>query len=139
MQNVKPKVRREVNRMKVSFSRKGTFEPTISWLKRQTRAVPKDILAQIGDLGIESLSENTPKDTGETAMGWGYKVKSGNNPEIVFFNNAHPNEKVNIAKIIELGHGTRTGGVVYARPYIKRSMTPVFEQAKEILAREALK
>lgn len=125
--------------MKVSFSRKGTFEPTISWLKRRTRAIPKDTLTQIGDLGIESLSENTPKDTGETAMGWGYKIKSGNNPEIVFFNNAHPNEKVNIAKIIELGHGTRTGGVVYARPYIKRSMTPVFEQAKEILAREALK
>lgn len=125
--------------MKVSFSRKGTFEPTISWLKRQTRAVPKDALNQIGDLGIESLRENTPKDTGETAMGWGYKVKTGSNPEIMFFNNAHPNEKVNIAKIIEFGHGTGTGGVVYARPYIKRSMTPVFEQAKEILAREALK
>ena len=125
--------------MKVTFSRKGEFKPTISWLERRTKPMPKSVLNQIGDLGVESLAEHTPKDTGETSRGWEYKTVPGIKPSISFFNTAHPNESVNIAKIIELGHGTGTGGVVHARPYIKRAMTPVFEQAKELLAREATK
>ena len=125
--------------MKVTFSRKGEFKPTISWLERRTKPMPKSVLNQIGDLGVESLAEHTPKDTGETSRGWDYETTPGFKPSISFFNTAHPHESVNIAKIIELGHGTGTGGVVHARPYIKRAMTPVFEQAKELLAREATK
>ena len=125
--------------MRVTYSRIGEFKPTISWLKRRTKPTPTSVLNQIGDLGVESLAEHTPKDTGETSRGWDYKVVPGTTPTISFFNTAHPNESVNIAKIIELGHGTGTGGVVYARPYVKRAMTPVFEQAKDLLAREATK
>jgi hypothetical protein len=57
--------------------------------------------------------------------------------EIGWTNDAHPEASVNIAKLIELGHGTGTGGYVAPKPYIKKAMEPIWKStdgvAKELI------
>ena len=116
--------------MKISLSSKGDFKDTIGWLNKATETKPTEIMNEIGRDGVNSLSSHTPKDTGETASSWGYRVTSKRKmTEIEWFNSAHPELAVNMAKLIELGHGTKSGGFVQPRPYIHLAMDSVFKEA----------
>lgn len=120
--------------MKVSFDVKGDFNNTLNWLKDVTNRHPSTVLSKIAEDGVKSLAANTPEDTGETASGWVGKISDKG---IVWLNTAHPESEANMAKLIELGHATRTGGYVQPRPYIKRAMAPVWatvdERIKELI------
>lgn len=114
--------------MKISFESKGGFDNALSWLRNVANRNPSMVLDKIASEGERSLASNTPKETGETAAGWTSKVTTnGNVSEIAWMNNAHPEAEVNIAKLIDLGHGTGTGGYVPPKPYIKKSMEPVWK------------
>lgn len=123
--------------MKISFESKGDFNNATSWLKKVVNGNPATILNQVAKQGEQSLAANTSKDTGETASGWKSKIKTkGDVTEIEWYNDAHPELEVNLAKLIELGHGTRTGGYVPPKPYIKKSMDPVFKSVGDKVAKE---
>lgn len=97
-------------------------------------------MESIADKGVKALSSNTPKDTGETASGWfADVVKTRNGFEIIWKNRAHPESGVNVAKLIELGHGTRTGGYVPPNPYIKQAIKPILDSAGDRIAEELIK
>jgi hypothetical protein len=119
--------------MKLKFESKGGFDNVLKWLGK-TSSIQSNIVKNIADYGTNRLSDGTPEDTGETASGWKHDiVTKPNSVEISWKNTAHPESEVNVAKLIELGHGTRTGGYVAPRPYIKRSMEPVWKRLdKEI-------
>lgn len=126
--------------MKISFESKGDFNGVRSWLKGLVSHDPTAVINQIARDGERSLSSNTPRETGATAAGWKAEIKrNGKQTEIAWVNNAHPELQVNLAKLIELGHGTGTGGYVQPRPYIKRSMDSVFNNAGDKIAREVFK
>jgi hypothetical protein len=126
--------------MKISFDAKGDFENARAWLKRITQSNPSVVANEIASEGTRSLASHTPRDTGETAAGWESKVTTkGNVTEIDWINNAHPEASVNVAKLIELGHGTGTGGYVPPHPYIKQAMDPVFNKAGDAIAKELIK
>lgn len=123
--------------MKTSLSSNGDFKNTIRWLNKATETKPTEIMNEIGRDGVNSLSSNTPKDTGETAASWGYRITGeGQMTEIEWFNSAHPEALVNVAKLIELGHGTENGGFVQPRPYIHISMNSVFKEAGDKIEKE---
>jgi hypothetical protein len=122
--------------MRVRFESKGDFGNTLAWLKRATANEPSKISNQIAKDGEQALAQATPKDTGETASMWESKVTTkGHISEIAWYNTAHPEAGVNIAKLIELGHGTGTGGYVPPNPYIKQAMEPVFKKGSNMLAK----
>ncbi len=126
--------------MKVVFNSKGGFDNALSWLSRISQRSPTNALRRIGEDGVRNLSTNTPKDTGATAAGWKYKIERDKQfSQVSWYNDAHPEISVNPAKLIELGHGTGTGGYVPPRPYIKQSMDPVFNNVGDQLAREMIK
>lgn len=126
--------------MKVSFSSKGEFNALKGWLKKVTTINPATTLSGIASQGDRSLASNTPRATGATAAGWTHKINTkGNISEIVWSNNAHPETEVNMARLIELGHGTRTGGYVPPKPYIKRAMDPVFKTVGDKVVKELIK
>lgn len=126
--------------MKISFGSKGDFDGSLEWLSKLTEQNPNSTSKRIGDEGVKSLSRNTPRDTGETASGWNYVVEEKNNVvEVAWINTAHPNLNVNLATLIDLGHGTRNGGYVQPRPYIKESMDPIFNNVGDRLYRELTK
>lgn len=126
--------------MKVLFESKGDFTATTDWLERVISRNPSNALQSIAKEGIKSLSSNTPKQTGETASGWRDKVtKQGDITEIAWSNTAHPEASVNLAKLIDLGHGTGTGGYVPPKPYIKKAMKPIWDSIDNKVIKELIK
>lgn len=120
--------------MKVSISTTGDFSETIKRLQKMSKFDGKKTLSQIEKQGTSSLSRHTPVgETGQTALGWTGKVTDN---EIQWANNAHPQESVNIAKIIQFGHGTGTGGYVPPFNYIPPALAPVFDTAVDVIAKE---
>lgn len=126
--------------MSVSIESKGGFEKALAWLDRVSSAKPITSANAIAKAGEQALKNGTPKDTGATANGWRSDVKmNANGLEISWKNVAHPGESVNIAKLIELGHGTRTGGYVQPQPYIKQSVRPVLDSGGDRIVKEMIK
>lgn len=126
--------------MRLTIESKGEFKKVNSWLAGVLNKSPVAELRKIASDGERTLANNTPKDTGETASGWISEITTyRNNNVIEWMNVAHPEALVNIARIIERGHGTGTGGYVPPRPYIVKSMDAVWKNSGEQLARELFK
>lgn len=84
-------------------------------------------LEKYGEIGVMALSSATPKDSGLTASSWGYKIEHRMNSFSITWTNSNINKGVNIAIILQYGHGTRNGGYVRGRDYINPAMRPVFD------------
>lgn len=123
--------------MKVNIDSKGDFEYTTRWLRNMRNLNPKHILQTLGEEGVANLRASTPSRTGGTAAGWLYAIAtSGQTWELYFYNAAYPHLNVNIAKLIDSGHGTRTGGYVPPRPYIRAAVAPVFANFGKYIDKE---
>lgn len=123
--------------MKLVIESKGDFKKVNAWLSGVLNRSPVPELRQIASEGERKLASNTPKDTGETASGWVSQITTyRNNNVIEWMNVAHPEMLVNIARIIDLGHGTGTGGYVPPRPYIHKSMSSVWNNSGDKLSKE---
>lgn len=116
--------------MNISFDVKGDFNATLKWLNDVTHRKPSVVLQEIANEGTRSLADNTPRATGATANGWKAEVSDEG---IVWTNTAHPESAASVAKLIELGHHTRTHGYVPPRPYIKAAMAPVWNDVDKKL------
>lgn len=96
------------------------------------------LLDKYGKIGVSALAEHTPKDTGRTASSWSYVAKGGKGNATIEWYNSHINQGVNIAVIIQYGHGTGTGGYVRGVDYINPALKPVFEQIKNDILKEVM-
>jgi hypothetical protein len=125
--------------MNISFDSKGDFNVIRSWLKKVSNHNPSVALNQIASEGTRNLKANTPRNTGETAAGWKADIKTnGDITEIAWTNTAHPEAGTSVAKLIELGHGTGTGGYVAPKPYIKQAMAPVWKDVDNKVIKELI-
>ncbi len=88
-------------------------------------------LDKYGQMGVEALSAATPTDTGLTASSWTYEIVQNGTTTTISWLNTNVNNGVNIALILQMGHGTGTGGYVQGRDYINPAMQPVFDQIAE--------
>jgi hypothetical protein len=97
------------------------------FLRRAVRGEYMKVLDHFGRQGVAALASATPVDTGETASSWDYEVKLGNTTGELIFTNSHVHRGLNIAIILQYGHGTGTGGYVQGIDYINPALRPVFE------------
>ena len=118
--------------MSINF-RHGNFSKTTNYLKRISRALQNTNFEKYGAKGVEALQQATPKDTGKTSQSWSYSIDKSINGVTIKWSNSNTNNGVNIAVILQYGHGTRNGGYVRGIDYINPAMKPIFEQ----LAKEA--
>lgn len=81
-----------------------------------------------GKMGVQALSEATPKDTGRTADSWEYEITQEEGRIKVSFYNTNVSGYVNIAIILQYGHATRNGGWVEGRDYINPAVQPIFDE-----------
>ena len=113
--------------MGISFTNKGNWNSTDKLLKRTYRdSIDIDLLHRYGKIGVQLLSEHTPKDTGKTAESWYYTIKNQNGKVSLVFNNSNVVDGVPIAIILQYGHATRTGGWVEGQDYINPALRPAF-------------
>lgn len=122
-----------------SFESVGNFEKTDRFLKRMSRDEIFKVLDSYGAKGVSALVAATPKDSGETAQGWSYEIERRGRSYTIHWVNHHVNQGVNIAAIIQLGHGTRNGGYVQGIDYINPALRPIFEEIANDVWREVTK
>lgn len=120
----------------VSFRLDKETGVTDKLLERLMRSDFSSILDQFGQKAVNALSAATPKDTGKTASSWSYKkVKTGSGEALEFYN-SNVNDGVNIAVILQLGHGTGTGGYVAGIDYINPAVASVFNEIVDAILKE---
>lgn len=119
----------------ISFRNKGDFSKTEKFLKKSVGKDYLSILNQYGREGVRNLSSMTPKDSGETAALWDYEIVQKESYISIIWKNYNVQNGVNIAVILQYGHGTRYGGYVQGRDYINPALRPIFDK----LAKDAWK
>lgn len=97
------------------------------------------ILQKYGQQGVAALSAATPVESGTTANSWSYEIKTSGQSATIYWSNSNVNKGVNIAVILQFGHGTGTGGYVQGRDYINPAMRPIFDKIAEEAWMEVVK
>lgn len=117
----------------------GSFKNTERMLQRMSKMQIVSILEKYGDLGVAALSAATPINTGNTASSWSYEVSRSRSGYSIQWSNNSVNGNVNIALILQLGHGTGTGGYVQGIDYINPALKPVFDKLADEAWQEVTK
>jgi hypothetical protein len=112
----------------ITFTEKGSFKNTEKYLSRLKTAELFAVLNKYGSLGVNALSNATPTETGQTAASWGFTVEQRTGYYSIRWHNSHIEDGINIAVILQYGHGTGTGGYVQGRDYINPAIRPIFDQ-----------
>lgn len=112
----------------ITMKSKGGFKRTEKFLKKSLGRDWMSVLDSYAQQGVVALSRNTPVESGETAASWSYEIIQNGSRISIIWKNTHINKGVNIAVILQYGHGTRTGGWVEGRDYINPALRPVFDE-----------
>ena len=111
----------------ISFRHKGDFSKLSKYLEKTKQSVHVD-LDKFGREGVAALASATPVGTGLTASSWYYEILRTKESTTISFNNSNIQNGVPIAIILYYGHGTRNGGWVQGRDYIKPAIRPIFDK-----------
>lgn len=111
----------------ISFRSKGDFSKTEKFLKKSFGRNYRLILEKYAKQGVAALASATPIETGETASSWDYEIIQNESSISIVWNNFHVEKGVNIAVILQYGHGTRHGGWVEGVDYINPALRPIFD------------
>lgn len=111
----------------IRIRHKGDFKKMYKFLNGLQR---KDIYSRIEDyarLGVDALSSNTPVRSGHTSESWSYEIEQTSGRTKIVWTNSNVNKGVNIAIILQYGHGTRNGGYVQGYDYINPAIQPIMD------------
>lgn len=120
----------------ISIRQKGNFKKTEKLLKKSFGRNYRSVLEKYAKQGVEALSDATPKESGETASSWSYEIIQNESYLSIVWNNSNVNKGVNIAVILQYGHGTRGGGYVQGKDYINPALRPIFDKMAEAAWKE---
>lgn len=93
-------------------------------------------LDEYGQMGLNALVPATPVRTGKTAASWYYEIDESSGNIVLRWNNRNVSNGNNVAVMIDYGHGTKTGGYVPGRKFIKPAMEPVLKTIEDAVWKE---
>lgn len=115
--------------MRITFRQKGGFSKTDNFFNKIKKTASMARLSYYGERGVEALKSATPVDSGETAQSWRYEIETTKTGyAIVFHNDNIVNGWYNVALMLDVGHGTGSGGWVEGRNYIEPALRPIFDK-----------
>lgn len=120
----------------ISFTSSGSFGNTEKFLKAMTNSDILRSLDSYGRRGVAALRSATPVESGLTAELWSYQVEKSGTGYSITWSNTHSVSGVNVAVILQYGHGTGTGGYVRGRDYINPAIRPIFDQIADDVWKE---
>lgn len=120
----------------ITIRSKGNFNNTEKLLKKSLGNDWISVLEDYGRQGVQELAAATPIDSGETASAWDYEIVREGGRVSVIWNNSNINNGVNIAIILQYGHGTGWGGYVVGRDYINPALRPIFDKMADAAWKE---
>lgn len=125
--------------MKISFRQHGNFNRLEKYLSKSIDAVTLNHLQKYGEEGVQVLKAATPVDSGVTAESWRYDITTTSSGYALEFHNDNVvNGWFNVAIMLDVGHGTGTGGWVEGRHYIDPAIEPIFEKMAQDLWLEVI-
>lgn len=103
------------------------FSKTEKYLShaRRTSRIGEDA-DEIGHRCVKELQRVTPKDSGLTAESWDYSINIIGKTTSILFTNSNIQNGVNVALLLEFGHGTPSGVWVEGQEYIEPVMQKVY-------------
>ena len=107
----------------ITFESSGSFVNVDRFLERMAK---EEILSALNQYA--ALASATPSKSGATANAWSCEVTSKRNNYTITWSNSNMNDGVNVAVILQYGHGTGTGGYVQGRDYINPAIQPIFDK-----------
>lgn len=124
----------------ITVKAKGDFKNTENFFKRALHFKDnRSILQKYADKGVDALSRATPVRTGLTAASWSYQISYLNGDIRIDWFNSNEQNGVNIAVILQYGHGTGNGGYVKGVDYINPAMRKVFQEIADDAWKEITK
>lgn len=121
----------------IKITQSGSFDKTTKFLEAIQKGKLLASLSRYGQIGVNALANATPKESGKTASSWTYEITDSGGSYTIQWLNTNTNRGVNIAIILQYGHGTGTGGYVQGRDYINPAMRPIFDRIAQEAWREA--
>lgn len=115
----------------ITFKQKGSFKKTDTFLNRMKNWEFMSHMHGFGEQGVQALAASTPVDSGATAAAWSYEIVRTDKGVSIYWRNDNVNKNVNIAVILQFGHGTGTGGWVEGRDYINPAIRSIFDDIAE--------
>ena len=122
----------------ISVTQTGNYRRTTRLLHNLVGIHYASKLARYGQRGVEALSGATPIDSGNTAGHWSYEIVEEPGRTTIWWKNSHVNKGVNIAVILQYGHGTRNGGYVQGIDYINPAIRPIFDEIANVAWKEVV-
>lgn len=120
----------------ISIRQKGDFAKTEQFLKKSLGRNYMAVLEKYAKQGVAALSAATPIRTGLTASSWTYNIIQNGSSISIVWENTNIQKGVNIALILQYGHGTRNGGYVRGRDYINPALKPIFDSMADAAWKE---
>lgn len=120
----------------LSIKSHGDLRRTEKFLKKMKEQSYLPILDRMGEMGVEALRSTTPKRTGLTASSWKYEVIQKGEQIYINWYNTNIQNGINIALILQYGHGTGWGGYVQGRDYINPAIRPIFDSMADAVWKE---
>jgi hypothetical protein len=114
----------------IEFKNTGSFDKTKKFLNNAGNTkelIRKARIEVIAQEGVRALASKTPVRTGKTASSWSYSIEDTGGKTTISWENSNVINGVNIAIILQYGHGTKNGGYVVGRDYINPALRPIFE------------
>jgi hypothetical protein len=124
--------------MRIKIKHTGSFQKTDTFLKKISSPSKLANLNALAMLGVNALSLNTPKDTGETANSWGYEIKIDKSGIRIFWTNYNDVEGVPLVILLQYGHATKDRGYVQGKDFINPAMRPIFDRIEYEVWKEVL-
>lgn len=112
------------------------FLKTQAFLNKLHRFDIRDILERHGRMGVDALSKATPKDTGETASKWTYKIDGNNTHYRLTWCNSEMAGTAPVVILLQYGHATRSGSFVQGVDFINPALRPVYKSLVKEIGRE---
>lgn len=115
--------------MRIYTTVSGSTKRTENFLQALKQQREFKVLDACAKKGVEALRVNTPKDSGLTAASWDYEISVGSDTTTIVWTNSNiVNGWFPVAIMLQLGHGTGTGGYVQGIDYINPAIKPVFDE-----------
>jgi hypothetical protein len=111
----------------------GSFKSTQAFLDHVHRLNIDSILSTCGQMGVSALSSATPIETGRARNSWDFQISSSGGIHEIAWTNSDTENGFPVVIMLQMGHGTGTGGYVQGRDFINPAIKPVFDKIADIV------
>jgi hypothetical protein len=114
--------------MATGWSSSGSFKSLEAQLQKMRDGQIFEQLTHYGQEGVSALAAATPAESGVTASSWSFEIIRDATSWSIVWGNSNMAGPTPVAVLIQLGHGTGTGGYVEGRDFINPALQPIFDR-----------